>query len=139
MSRRWRSLQQDDGSSVAEVVLIAPVLMLVTLFVVLLGRLAMAAIDVNATAHAAARAASLVATPEQARTAGQRAAGTIPAGAACNRRDVKVDTAEFKPGGIVRVTISCHISLEDISGLVPGTHTLTASSVSPVDPFRSTP
>ncbi|WP_228559457.1 hypothetical protein [Catenulispora pinisilvae] len=52
---------------------------------------------------------------------------------------MKVDTATFKPGGVVRVTISCHISLEDLTGLLPGTQTLTASSVSPVDPFRSTP
>lgn len=139
MSSRWRRLQRDEGSSIVEVVLIAPALMLVMVFVVLVGRLAMAAVDVNATAHAAARAASLAATREQAQAAGQRVAATIPAGAACKQREVKVDTATFKPGGIVRVRISCHISLEEITGLVPGTHTLTASSVSPVDPFRSTP
>lgn len=139
MNQVWKSLRRDDGSSIVEMVLIAPCLMLVMLFVVLVGRLAMADIDVNATAYAAARAASLAANADRARAAGQRIAATIPAGAACDRRDVKVDTAEFKPGGVVRVTISCHISLENITGLVPGTHTLTASSVSPVDPFRSTP
>ena len=139
MNTARRSLRRDDGSSIVEMVLIAPLLMLLMLFVVLVGRLAMADDDVNTTAHAAARAASLAANPDQARAAGQQIAATIPAGAACNQRDVKVDTAAFKPGGIVRVTISCHISLEDITGLVPGTQTLTASSVSPVDPFRSTP
>ena len=139
MSRALRSLRPDDGSSIVEMVLIAPLLLLVLLFVVLVGRLAMAGIDVNTAAHAASRAASIATNPGQAQAAGQRTAATIPAGAACKRRDVKVDTAAFKPGGIVRVTLSCHISLEDITGLLPGTQTLTASSVSPVDPFRSTP
>ncbi len=139
MSSRWRSLRSDTGSSVVELVLIAPFLVLVMVFVVLLGRLAMADIDVNTAAHAASRAASLAADPARARSAGRQTAATIPASAACNRRDVKVDTATFKPGGVVRVTISCHISLEDLTGLLPGTQTLTASSVSPVDPFRSTP
>jgi len=120
-------------------VLIAPFLVLVMVFVVLLGRLTMADIDVNTVAHAASRAASLASDSARARVAGQQTAATIPNGAACNRRDVKVDTASFKPGGVVRVTISCHISLQDITGLLPGTQTLTASSVSPVDPFRSTP
>jgi len=139
VSRALRSLRRDDGSSIVELVLIAPLLLLVMLFVVLVGRLAMAAIDVNTTAHAASRAASIATSLDQAQAAGQRTAATMPASAACNRREVKVDTAAFKPGGVVRVTISCHISLEDITGLVPGTQTLTASSMSPIDPFRSTP
>lgn len=139
MSRRRRSLCSDTGSSIVELVLIAPFLVLVMVFVVLLGRLAMADIDVNTAAHAASRAASLATDPARARAAGQQTAATIPRGAACNRRDVTVDTAAYKPGGVVRVTISCHISLEQITGLLPGTQTLTASSISPVDPFRSTP
>lgn len=139
MSSGWRSLRSDTGSSVVELVLIAPFLVLVMVFVVLLGRLAMADIDVNTAAHAASRAASLAVDPARARAAGQQTAATIPRGAACNRRDVKVDTAEFTPGGVVRVTITCRISLEDLTGLLPGVQTLTASSVSPVDPFRSTP
>lgn len=139
MSRRRRFQRSDSGSSVVELVLIAPFLLLVMVFVVLLGRLAMADIDVNAAAHAASRAASLAPDPARARRAGQETAATIPRGAACDRRDVKVDAAQFKPGGVVRVTISCHISLEEITGLLPGTQMLTASSVSPVDPFRSTP
>ncbi|MEZ0107902.1 Flp pilus assembly protein TadG [Catenulispora sp. EB89] len=120
-------------------VLIAPFLLLVMMFVVLLGRLAMADIDVSTAAHAASRAASLATTSPRARAVGEQTAATIPSSAACTRRDVKVDTASFKPGGVVRVTISCHISLQAITGLLPGTQTLTASSVSPVDPFRSTP
>lgn len=139
MSERRRRLRSDAGSSVVEMVLIAPFLVLVMVFVVLLGRLTMADIDVNTVSHAASRAASLAPDSAQARAAGQQTAATIPNGAACSRRDVKVDTASFKPGGVVRVTISCHISLQDITGLLPGTQTLTASSVSPVDPFRSTP
>lgn len=139
MSARRRSLRKDTGSSIVEMVLIAPFLVLVMVFVVLVGRLAMADIDVSTAAHAASRAASLAPDPARARAAGQQTAATIPSGAACNRRDVKVDTASFNPGGVVRVSISCHISLQAITGLLPGTQTLTASSVSPVDPFRSTP
>ncbi|MEY9855084.1 Flp pilus assembly protein TadG [Catenulispora sp. GAS73] len=120
-------------------VIIAPFLLLVMTFVVLLGRLSMADIDVNTAAHAASRAASLATDSARARAVSEQTAATIPSSTACTRRDVKVDTASFKPGGVVRVTISCHISLQAITGLLPGTQTLTASSVSPVDPFRSTP
>lgn len=132
-------MRSDAGSGVIELVLVAPFLVLVMVFVVLVGRLAMADIDVSSAAHAASRAASLAMDPAQAQRAGRQTAATIPGGADCDRRDVKVDTSEFKPGGVVRVTISCHISLAEITGLLPGTQTLTASSVSPVDPFRSTP
>ena len=109
MTSKRRSLRSDTGSSVVEIVLIAPSLVLVMVFVVLLGRLAMADIDVNTVAHAASRAASSAADPARARAAAERTAATIPRGAACNRRDVKVDAATFKPGGVVRVTIACHI------------------------------
>lgn len=137
MNQVVRLIRRDEGSSVVEMVFIAPALMAALTFVVVAGRLATADVDVSTASHAAARSASLATTPDQALSAAQRIAATIPSSAACSHRDVKVDTGSFKPGGTVRVTISCHISLEDITGLVPGTTTLSSTSVSPIDPFRS--
>lgn len=139
MSRRIHVVRQDDGSSVIETIIVAPLLMLILLLVVLAGRMSMSYIDVSASAHSAARSASLAATPADAVAAARRNADAIPAGAACAHHAVTVDTASFHPGGTVRVTISCHISLREITGVVPGTTTVTSTYVSPIDPFRSSP
>ena len=132
MSRR-----HDRGSAVVELVLIAPLLVLVLMFLVVVGRLAEARLQLSEAAHSAARAASLAAGPAQARNAASAALDSLPASAACVRRDVKVDSSKFELGGAVRIVVSCHIRLDDLAGLVPGTTTITESSVSPIDPFRA--
>jgi Flp pilus assembly protein TadG len=129
---------RDDGSTVAELVITAPVLLLALMFLVLAGRLATARLDVAEAAHSAARAASLASTPQQATVEAARITATIPEIASCSRRESHADTAAFHPGGVVKVTVTCRIRLRDITGLVPGTTSISQTSVSPVDPFKAT-
>ena len=55
----------------------------------------------------------------------------------CAGLAVNVDTSDFRPGGWVRVDLSCTISLSDLSGLwTPGTRTMQARGLAVVDSFR---
>jgi hypothetical protein len=130
--------RRDDGSTVAELVVIAPLLVLVLMFLVVVGRLATARLEVAETAHSAVRAASLASTGQQATAEAARIIATIPEIAGCARHESRVDTSAFHPGGVVKVTLTCHIRLRDITGLIPGTTSITETSVSPVDPFKAT-
>ena len=113
-----------------ELVVLAPIVIVLLLLVVGLGRYAHGKQLVEQAAAAAARAASLTSTPAQANTHAQRAAtGSLAeAGVSCTGVTTTVDTGSFRPGGVVTVTITCTADLTDIaiSGL-PGTATFTAT------------
>jgi hypothetical protein len=44
----------------------------------------------------------------------------------------------FYPGGYVQVTVTCQVDLSDV-GIpgMPGTTTISSSSIAPIDPYRS--
>ncbi|MDA8282563.1 MAG: pilus assembly protein, partial [Actinomycetota bacterium] len=69
-----RALRDERGAVATELVLLTPLLILMLLFVVALGRLAGARIDVDGAAAQAARAASIATTPGGATAAAQQAA-----------------------------------------------------------------
>lgn len=128
------------GTAAIELVLIAPVLMLILLFVVGLGRMAHARQQVESVAADAARAASLErntdASAAAARTAAQASLGR--AGVTCSDLTVGVDLSSYEPGGQVQVSVSCTAALADVamSGL-PGARTFTASSTVPIETYRA--
>lgn len=132
--------RSDEGSIAVETVVLVPLLMLLLLAAIGLGRLEYARLQVDDASAAAARAASLARSPETAQAAAQaeldrdvRAGGT-----SCRRRQVTVDVSEFRPGGTVKVTVTCHVDLSDLAGVgsLPLPATLGSTSVSPVDVFR---
>lgn len=134
---RW---ERQRGSASVEATLLAPLLVLLLLFVVACGRLATTRLRVADAAHQGARTASLA---RDSGTATTTARATVTqalatAGASCGRSDITVDTSAFRAGGTVTVTVTCHATLADLSGLhLPGdTATLTASFTSPVDTYR---
>lgn len=134
----WRS---DRGSIAAEVSLIAPVLVMVLVFVgVVVHRGVDARIRVDDAAHQAARAASIETTPAAARAAAQNAAADALAAAGVVCRGLSVHTtATLQAGGSVRVTVSCDVDLGDALLLgVPGEKRLSATTTEPVDTWRST-
>jgi hypothetical protein len=111
----------------------------VLLFVLFCGRLALARLRVDDAAHQAARAASLTRDPSSAAAAATAVAGDAlrSSGASCTTHSASVDTAGFRPGGAVTVSVSCTIEVGDLSGLhLPGQVTQSASSTSVVDAFR---
>lgn len=129
----------DRGSASLELVLVTPVLVALLLFAVLAGRLAQARADVDRAARDAARAASLARSSESAVLDGEAAARATLAegGVSCTHLDVTVDTSRFSAGGTVAATVTCAVTLTDLSLLgVPGSRTLNARFAQPVDTYR---
>jgi Flp pilus assembly protein TadG len=130
----------EDGHAAVTLVIVAPLLIVLLLFIVGLGRFATARGQVDSAAREAARSASLERAPGVAQTAGKRAAATLLGGekVTCSTLTVSVDTSEFRPGGAVSATVTCVASLAGLgmSGL-PGTRTFRATSVAPIEVHRS--
>lgn len=130
---------RERGSASVELVLLTPLLLVMLVFVVFLGRLGQARNDVDRAARDAARAASLARSPSDADAAGVGAArDTLQSGGiTCGEFDVVVDTSRFAAGGDVAATVSCTLNLADVVELkLPGSQRLTATFSEPVDAFR---
>ena len=99
--------------------LLTPLLILMLLFVVALGRLAGARLDVDGAAAQAARAASIARDPSTATAMAQQTATAALGsdGVTCGHLTVSTDTAQFVPGGSVAVTVTCTVGLSDLTGL----------------------
>jgi Flp pilus assembly protein TadG len=138
MTARFRS---DTGSTSVELVLVAPVFLAALFLVVGLGRIVEAEGRVQGAARDAARAASVArSAPAATDAARETATGNLGAqGVSCTAFDVAVDTADFRPGGQVRVSVSC---TADLSGLglagLPGSKTLRAVSTVALEQYRGT-
>ena len=140
-SNKGRWLRRDEtGSVTAELVLLTPLLILLLLFVVALGRLAGARLDVDGAAAQAARAASIARDPATATAIAQQTA-TAALGSddvTCAQLSVNTDTAQFAPGGSVAVTVTCSVSLSDLSGLrLPASESISSRFVAAIDQYRS--
>ena len=132
--------RNETGTSSLEVVIVAPLLLVFIMLIIGLGRLTLASQDVTASAHEAARAASLTRSGGAATSAGQDAARDAlgERGMACASVDVSVDVSGFEPGGQVRATVTCTARLSDLtlSGL-PGRKTYRAEAVVPIEQYRA--
>jgi len=129
----------DRGSASLELVLLTPVLVALLLFAVLAGRLSQTRADVDRAARDAARSASLARSSENAATDGEAAARATltDGGVSCAHLEVDIDTSRFAAGGTVAATVTCTVALTDLSLLgVPGSRTLSASFVQPIDTYR---
>jgi len=139
--RRLGRLRWDErGSVTAELVLLTPLLILLLLFVVALGRLSGARLDVDGAAAEAARAASIARDPTTANAvANQTATAALGSdGVTCGHLTVSTDTAQFAPGGSVAVTITCSVGLSDLTGLrLPASESVTSTASSVIDTYRS--
>ena len=141
MTHVRRSGRDETGSATAELVILTPLLILLLLFVVALGRLAGARGQVDGAAAQAARAASLARDPTAATAAATQTAQAALAAEhiTCTHLGVAVDTTQFTAGGNVAVTVSCSVNLGDLTGLhLPGSETLQDRLVEPIDRYRST-
>lgn len=131
----------DRGSATVELVLLTPLLIVMLLFVVALGRVASTRQEVDAAARDAARAAANARSSTGAQTAGENAAHAALSqhSVTCRDLQVQIGTDGFHPGGVVTARIECTVALGDLVGLgVPGSRTITASFVAPVDQYRGT-
>ena len=133
-ARRCRSQR---GSVAVETAVIAPALLILMLLVLFAGRVSEADGDVRRAASAAARSASLRQHPVDAEAAARDTAAANLLGLSCATLDTEVDTARFRAGGTVSVTVRCTTSMRDVSLLgVPGHRTFSARSVAVIDRYR---
>ena len=130
----------DEGQAIAELVIVAPVRLLVIVLMVALGRIDSAQGDVESAARAGVQAAVVQADGAEAQTQATSAVTSTLAGAGltCPAPQISTDTSNFVAGGTVSVSVTCVTSLADVSVPgVPGSKTLTATAVAHIDEFRT--
>lgn len=140
--------RRDERGSATELALAAPLMLLLLLLPVFASRLSEARAEVDDAARSAARAASIARSPEDAASSAQDAAEAdlAEAGVSCASFRVATDAAHFRStqigrrAGSVRVEVTCTVDLSDVALLrVPGSKTIRASFVAPVDALRGEP
>jgi Flp pilus assembly protein TadG len=134
---------RDVGSASLELVIWAPVLLLVAAVIVLAGRVAQATQAVEVAAAEAARAASAAGTHAQATARAESAATAAlsSAGLRCSSTSVTIDTTEWsRPAGAparVSAQVDCRLGLADLSiPGVPGAKDVSATASSALDRYR---
>jgi Flp pilus assembly protein TadG len=133
-------IHQDRGSVAVELTLLTPLLILLLLFVVALGRLAETRQQVDDAASQAARAATVADSISNASGVAQQAAtaSLVSDHITCSHLSVSTNLSSFAPGGTVKVEVNCAVSLSNLSLLhLPGSETVSGVATSPVDQFRS--
>ena len=143
-SGRFAKRRGERGNAALELVILAPVIVLLIGMVVAAGRTTIAQGSVDAAARDAARQASIARSPADALTAAQASASAELAGESLNCTPTiempGLDQAFAIPVGepaSVTAIVSCTVSLSDllVPGL-PGSKLLTGKFTSPLDPFR---
>lgn len=137
--RSFRGSSGDHrGSATVELVLVAPVLMVLALFVVTAGRSGEALRQVQHAADNGARAAS------QASSARREAAGLDAAlddlratGRACVDHSVRVESVKIGRLDAVKVSVSCQVNHAGLRLLGLSPRRVTAESTESIDVYRA--
>jgi Flp pilus assembly protein TadG len=131
-------MKRDGGSASAELVFVVPVLILIGLVAVALGRLVLGEGQLVEAARSAAESASLWPTPAEAQAAAAGAAHyeILHNSLACNGAQVDIGSSDFVPGGRLVVTVTCPASVVPAIPGVPDELTLSATATAPIEPFR---
>jgi len=135
MIQDWTS---DRASAPVEIVLLMPVIFLVVVFTVALGRLVGVRSEIGYAARAGARAAAAF-NGGDATAEAERAirAALADRHVSCSALVIDVDTSAFAPGGHVAVTVKCDVALSDVALLpLPGRSHQQATAVEVVDQIR---
>ena len=130
----------EDGSLTVELAVLTPVILVIVLASLVLGRVVEARQQVVEAARAGAEAAAVLPSVSSAQWVGSTDAEVdlVDRTHTCARADVSVDTSHFTAGGYVTAHVSCLVLLSDVGfpGL-PGSTVVSASATSPIDPYRS--
>jgi len=125
----------DAGISTVELVLIAPVLMMLILFLVAFGQITQARSSLDGTARDAARAGALQRDYNSAVSAAGSTAAKDAAGV-CTGGDIQVTPGgDFQPGGMFTVTLTCQVKGLRMLGLGVSNQ-IRATSTAPLDTYR---
>jgi Flp pilus assembly protein TadG len=129
----------DRGSASAELVICTPVLLLLAVVAMALGHLVLEQSQVVDVARAAAEAASVWPTPAAATEAARSVVAEELSGDGlhCTSTVVSVNTSLLQPGGSVNVAIACVVTVAAAGAPgLPGSVTLRASAVAPIEIYR---
>lgn len=135
-----RCRETTRGSAAVELVVVTPLwLALLALFVVG-GQLLLARQEVDDAARTAVEAATTAQSGAAAVSLARSEASRELTGDVlhCAHLNVSTDTANFRPGGTVNVTVSCSVKIPAL--LVPGLPTsveLSASQAAVIEPYRA--
>jgi Flp pilus assembly protein TadG len=144
MTRRATSCRRDRGSVTLELAILTPGVLILLGLAIVAGRITVAGAAVEQASAAAAREASLARNPTDARAAATRGATTSLSerNLRCAGVQVTVDITGFATDvgspAQVEATVTCTVALAALAvpGL-PGSRTLTASTTSVLDRYRS--
>jgi Flp pilus assembly protein TadG len=128
------------GSLTVELVVLTPVLFLLAVTALMFGRVSESRQRVVEAATAGAEAAAVLPTPGSAGIGASVDAAVEVAGGdqSCVHAHISTDVSHYYPGGFVTVTVQCQVELSDLSVPgIPGSTTMQASAVAPIDPYRS--
>lgn len=135
--RRVTTRRADPGSVSVEAVLLAPVLVVLLLMVVHVGRLGSAQTRLTYAADHAARAASMVHPRVMPAVARSSALDNLLAnGLSCESVGVAVDVLRESDPMIVQVDLECELDRTNLGLLMPRSRLLKASSSEVVDRWR---
>jgi Flp pilus assembly protein TadG len=129
----------DRGSATTELVILAPLLVVLAVAALVLGRLVLYQEQVADAARSAVEAAALWPTAPQADEAALLAASydLLHDNARCAGSSVSVDTADLQPGGHIGATVRCRVLIgSSLLPGVPGAMTITASATAPIETYR---
>lgn len=130
-------MKSESGSSTVELVLLAPVLMVMVLFGVHSGRLSEAKIQVQHAADQGARAGSLAAESKIAQVATVAVENDLKlAGIACTKVSIDVGAVATGVTNAVRVQVECDVRVDgtQLLGLLPDR--VHATSIEVIDEWR---
>jgi len=129
---------RDAGSVTVELVILAPVLVVLMLFVVFVGRAGGAIQHVRHAADEGARAASLVSRAAMAGAASSAVnSDLVNNGANCSDTSVGVNVVSSGTVDSVTVTVTCVINGVGTELLGAGARSVTASSTEVIDRYRA--
>jgi Flp pilus assembly protein TadG len=132
---RRAALRDDRGSASVELAILAPLVGILLLAVVVVGRVQVARADVEGAARSAARELAIARDPNAVIGAVESGlAATLDVGSPSCR------TMTFTPnvtGEWVTVSVACVVDLDDAAVLpVPGSMTVTATATEVIDAYR---
>ncbi len=136
--RRQDARDSERGDANIEFVIWGSALVLTILLGLYAFRLSAARGEIQDSAQAGARAASLARTPTEAASVGQDAAlGSLPVTEPiCRTATASVDTSQWAAGW-VQVTVSCTVDFSGLNPIAAGTQTVDYTWTEPVDQART--
>jgi Flp pilus assembly protein TadG len=145
---RTNSVERDRGSASVELVILAPAVVVLMLFVVFVGRAGGAVEQVRHAADEGARSASLVSRSSMEAAASSAVAADLASnGANCSSTSVSVDVVDggnvdggnVAGGNVdsVTVTVTCVVNGVGTELLGAGARSVTASSTEVIDRYRA--